>query len=499
MLDVLPLYLYLAALMVLSFVVWSVLSSEYQKNGNRQAAIEEGNFLGPPSTSSTHLGAGKYTKEHAVITSASLQQNPYLQQNTLDQRKPSTAKLITDFLPSRRGSIASPSTNTPLSSTSLGELPITNRTQEEIQSFGDFPDYAALSGVRLPHVYTEFDIEKALPRPYRPFRWAYHQTMAFWKMEPDWWLELENTYTERIRQRKELFALHGKTILDSLPGSEAACKEVMEMALQFLVARYPQHFSLVRTTSGKGPDLFINKILDKRFSLNEMHPLIVLLENVPEDFAITIPDPKSAGQYRLCAGVICSAIGWTLGTKLGMTLAEIHSPVPDFKEKLKLSLDRFFTKLLPSAPIQRGSWGFEFGKPLFAPPGDNHGLHKLSQDPALTLDEISLRVDWQTLRRLPLSGAIAFNFKAIFTPVSELRDEPGIPQIAAKVLREGKRNLMDYKNQWHLEHVLLPALDKWSEEQVKEGLIDKDWEVTTLEDSPWFKGWREKWKRQQGF
>lgn len=87
----------------------------------------------------------------------------------------------------------------------------------------------------------------------------------------------------------------------------------------------------------------------------------------------------------------------------------------------------------------------------------------------------------------------------MFTPASELRDEPGVPQIASKVLREGKKNLMDYKNTWHLEHVLLPVLDRWSEEQVKEGLVEKDWEVTTLEDSPWFKGWREKWKRQQGF
>lgn len=49
---------------------------------------------------------------------------------------------------------------------------------EEIKALGDFPDYATLSGVPLPKAYTEFDINKALPRPYRPFRWAYHQTMC---------------------------------------------------------------------------------------------------------------------------------------------------------------------------------------------------------------------------------------------------------------------------------------------------------------------------------
>lgn len=48
----------------------------------------------------------------------------------------------------------------------------------EIKALGDFPDYSTLSGVPLPEAYMEFQIEKALPRPYRPFRWAYHQTMG---------------------------------------------------------------------------------------------------------------------------------------------------------------------------------------------------------------------------------------------------------------------------------------------------------------------------------
>jgi hypothetical protein len=49
---------------------------------------------------------------------------------------------------------------------------------KEIKALGDFPDYAELSGVPLPEAYLKFDIDKALPRPYRPFRWAYHQTMC---------------------------------------------------------------------------------------------------------------------------------------------------------------------------------------------------------------------------------------------------------------------------------------------------------------------------------
>jgi hypothetical protein len=50
----------------------------------------------------------------------------------------------------------------------------------EVKALGDFPDYAAISGVPLPKPYPEFDIGKARARPYRPWRWLYHQTMGMY-------------------------------------------------------------------------------------------------------------------------------------------------------------------------------------------------------------------------------------------------------------------------------------------------------------------------------
>lgn len=54
----------------------------------------------------------------------------------------------------------------------------TGFSTEEIKALGDFPPYEILSGVPLPEPYEGFDHTKALPRPYRPFRWSYHQTMC---------------------------------------------------------------------------------------------------------------------------------------------------------------------------------------------------------------------------------------------------------------------------------------------------------------------------------
>ena len=168
---------------------------------------------------------------------------------------------------------------------------------------------------------------------------------ALTKMEPDWWLELENTYVDRIKQRQTLFKQYGKNVLDALPGSELACKELMEMSLQFLCARYPHYFQLDKENM-----IFHNGILKTETDLRTKDPLHVLLENVPEDYAIMLREPTT-GFYHFRAGVICSALGWNLAVKLGKRLHEIHEPIPDYKEKMQFSMDRYVTYTpYPSRP-----------------------------------------------------------------------------------------------------------------------------------------------------
>jgi hypothetical protein len=146
---------------------------------------------------------------------------------------------------------------------------------------------------------------------------------------------LENTYVARISQRKKLYAEHGEAVLQWLPGSELACKELMEMSLQFLCARYPQYFTLHADKK-----TFENRILGTKQDVSAKHPLLVLLDNVPEDFAITLRNPET-GYYHFRAGMICSALGWNVGTKIGMQLHQIHAPIPDYKEKMQFSMDRY--------------------------------------------------------------------------------------------------------------------------------------------------------------
>ncbi|KAG9248302.1 hypothetical protein BJ878DRAFT_53726 [Calycina marina] len=470
---------------------------------------------------------GRFNIRRRRASGASTPPRSFSPSNTADDKPPVTPALDhrTSFPPSRREALAVLAKSASVANRKIltgtepsrdfllnNPLPITRSydldnevpkytptgfSTAEIKAMGDFPAYDVLSGVPLPQPYENFNPETALPRPYRPIRWAYHQTMSLTKMEPDWWLEVESTYVQRVNERKELYRLHGKMVLDYLPGSELVCKELMEMCLQFYCARYPSYFSLSTDNS-----TFHNRLLDSTTDIKSMHPLLVLLNNVPEDFAIVLRNEKD-GMYYFRAGTVCSSLGWNVSTKIGLQLKDIHTTVADYKEKMSFSMDRYFTKMPTTMPIQRGSWSLEIDKPLFMPPGHPHEALRSQQKPDLKKEDCYLRVDWQTLRRLPLSAGVVFNFKALFTPVVEFRDEPYVPALVLKNLKEGKKNLMEYKGTWHVEHIIIPLMEEYAREQVENGVVKvedgKEWEVTTLEESPYFSGWEEKWHRQQGF
>lgn len=436
-----------------------------------------------------------------------------------------------------------------------GLLTPTGFTLKDVRALGRFPDYPLLSGVPDPEPCGDgFDISKATFRPFRPFRWGYHQTMgksckvkkenkknkncnhaffsssgfcltvskwfrickALMKLEPDYWIELEKNYQASMAARQKLLGQHRDLIMYYEPGSELACRELMEMVVRFLCKRYPQYF---RLEEDGDETILINELLrtqtvvvsSSSSSPPPQHPLEILAATVPEDFALMLRNDET-GLYHLRAALICSSVGWDAGAKRGLSLGDIHGPVVDYRAKMGLGMDRYFARLPTDKPIQRCSWTLEDCAPLFSSPGAAAGSEKDGQgggrgwsrcavpEQDLKAEDVQLRCDWQTLRRLPCSGAVAFNFKAVFTPLSRLRTEPFVPALLATVLREGKPALVvPHKAVGHVRELVLPVLDGWAEEQVEEGVVPRGWEAGTLDEHPFYPGWEERWRAEQGF
>ncbi|KAM7210510.1 Protein of unknown function (DUF3445) domain containing protein [Rhypophila decipiens] len=447
------------------------------------------------SAKSTKRALAKTTPADTKSPYPYLLQFPPSRRHTLAQLPGFEKSDIRDVSPETLKSQALPTTGTPdLNKDNL--YTTMGFSTQDVRKLGRFPDYAILSGVRNPlPVGPDWDINKATFRPFRPFRWGYHQHMALMKFDPDYWVELERNYLPTMAARKALLAEHPTRIFFHQPASDLATRELMELVLTFLVNRYPQHFRLSDNST-----IFHNNLLKTTTNLLTTHSLTVLFENVPEDYCLMLRNPAD-GFYYLRAAMTCSSVGWNIGQHRDKPLKDIHTHVPDYS-KMAMSMDRWFSKVASDTPVMRCSWSLEDWEVMFTTPEiqPNWTRSAFAACPEkLTYKDIRLRCDAQTLRRLPISGAVVFNFKVVITPLDELREEPYIPRLLYTILEGGKENLIEYKCHPNVRRVAMETLKIWAEEQEERGIVERDWEVGTLEESPFFKGWREKWATQQGF
>ena len=108
--------------------------------------------------------------------------------------------------------------------------------------------------------------------------------------------------------------------------------------------------------------------------------------------------------YTLEAASLCFPSRWRLIDKIGKRMVDIHSPVPDYENKLARPVDRFFDKLDINKPVWRVNWSLTDDPDLYQP------IRKTSTDYSRNInsknagDLIFLRCERQTLRRLPHTG-----------------------------------------------------------------------------------------------
>lgn len=90
----------------------------------------------------------------------------------------------------------------------------------------------------------EFDVENTAPHPYRPWTSGkFVMTMGIQKVgyESDW-LALDNRYRAEQQLRRDLLKTNRRAVMQILPGSEAACIEVLETIVSYLSQRFPHLF-----------------------------------------------------------------------------------------------------------------------------------------------------------------------------------------------------------------------------------------------------------------
>jgi dimethylamine monooxygenase subunit A len=270
-----------------------------------------------------------------------------------------------------------------------------------------------------------------LPFETGPYRMAMGLTTA---AEADWF-EIDTLYPDEMAQRRKLLATMHDRVFAVLPSSDAARRE----ALDLIVAHLKHHHRDWFTQSGTR---LANRLTGEEWNLSApaCDPLELAGRLVQEDLCII----QISGQEPIfAAGILCFPSRWRLHEKIGRPLAEVHGPVPFYGERLARPVDRFMTHVKPGHVATRLNWSVLDNPALFQPDGKwrDRGASVATADNAG--DTLFLRVERQTLRRLPDSNAILFGIRvhnyalghAITTPAIAARFAEAVQALPAEVLR----------------------------------------------------------------
>lgn len=338
-----------------------------------------------------------------------------------------------------------------------------------------------------PLMITPEQVKNYDDRPWRPFRWPYHQTMSIYKLDINHWLDMDKYYWHYIEEKKRIWHQYGRENIDWLPELYDACLELMETVAEHMLERYPLLFTELLARNGRVVRNELTKeILDMSMPLKD-HPLMYVTKMAKEDFYIVQKNPADGRHYLVAAAVPFPGGLFGIDSKLGQHLDVIHDEVPYYHEKLKTSMERWFERLDEYLPVERASWYITWDHklkvnniyqlPKFVP---NLESSMRATDPK----QFNVRVERQTLRRLPKSRAIIFTNHPIFYSIDEMKDEPNVPQLLKKIIYEAPEGIIKYKNFEFIRDHILGYLDSLIQRQKDLGLVAADTPLKTLPTYP---------------
>ncbi|BCJ89829.1 hypothetical protein IZ6_05640 [Terrihabitans soli] len=248
---------------------------------------------------------------------------------------------------------------------------------------------------------------------YKPF------TIGMNLLDPKDWIEVDARLPEYLKEKARLLAEDRDEVFREEPATRAAQAEVLDLLLNHLPARFPQIYRRDGRLMEVVPAGLHVDVEDESEA-----PFVRAARLIQEDLVLM---RKGEGGYRFAAGSVSFPSSWALKDKFGKTLDGLHTPVPGYADFLSGRVARIFENLPADKPVWRMGWSLHPDNALHHPVGHPWPEGELSP---------YVRLERQTLRRLPISGDVLFTIRIHIDPVAALKTHPEGARLAAGIKQE---------------------------------------------------------------
>lgn len=228
-------------------------------------------------------------------------------------------------------------------------------------------------------------------------------------LDPARWIEPDTGLEAFLAEKARLCAENFDDIFYAEEVSQAAQQECLDMIVDHLLDRhgdiYRREGDLIRF-AGRSVDL----------ADPATPPLLKAGSLVQDDLVIL--EKRETG-WHLAAGYVAFPSAWSLRQKAGLPMEGVHAHVPGFEGGTRnaLMINRIFDNLQPDLPAMRMNWSIYPGGELYWPPERGARAERNGLIPSANF----IRVERQTLRRLPKTGAIVFTIRIYADPLARLK------------------------------------------------------------------------------
>ena len=144
-------------------------------------------------------------------------------------------------------------------------------------------------------------------------------------------------------------------------------------------------------------------------------PLEMAAARVSDDLCLLMPNAD--GLWTLRAASLVAPTFWSLADKIGEPLTGLHGPVPNANPGLVNRIARMFDGLRPGHVLERFNWTVQAGSSRFTPSSEPLKAMARTAPEDAALELLHLRVERQTISKLPETGAVVFTIRVCIDPL----------------------------------------------------------------------------------